>query len=309
MARKCGRSPSGRKGDGTEPLSKPSSSQADPPRAKGNGTLLRIGVGNPAGVAAIAASVLFALVLVAAPTLAQTSRVVLEDKGKIIVVGGEDCSSPKADFVELREQVKLPLYVDRATVLLDGWHLTYSHDDHHVQQIGAAISDVQIIGAGVLRWLAQGRLRDKNGDDPFSFCYTYTALGWSDTWIDAVAHNGNESTLRYGDTTAQARGVLRDRAFAGKSGAAVLPRGFLMGWTNVAHFPIPPWRCTFNCQTDHHVLQAAFVLDQSGRPPGGDGVGIQPASSRTTQRAEISSPEVRSRRSRAIVLRSASPRS
>jgi hypothetical protein len=72
----------------------------------------------------------------------------------------------------------LPAWAQRATVFLNGWRLSYLSKDHHVNGLYAEITNVRRAGTA-LRWRAHGRIFDRNDDDAYRFCYSYTAIAWN----------------------------------------------------------------------------------------------------------------------------------
>lgn len=126
----------------------------------------------------------------------------------------------------------LPAWVTRATVILNGWSATYLHTDRYVAGFGTLIRDVSF-DKGILRWTAAGAISDDNFDDDYHWCYWYTVVGWNDAAIDAqpfeLATIGSpcelsKQALHCGLSVLSAH--VETTPFAGKSGVAVIPRGF-----------------------------------------------------------------------------------
>src|SRR6266850_7493417 len=118
------------------------------------------------------------------------STQVFEDPGNVIVFHGFGCAESKKsgtqDVIRVEQSVALPAYATSATVFLNGWHLQYLESDHNVAALGTAIGNIKL-ESNVLKWQAAGVLTDDNFDDPYSWCYFFTVVGWDPTKINAVA--------------------------------------------------------------------------------------------------------------------------
>jgi hypothetical protein len=92
------------------------------------------------------------------------------------------------DFgVSISDEAAIPPGYNTATVFLNGWRLRYLNGDHHVQGLGSAIFNIDQVQNGEqqeLRWEAGGLLSDKDGEDPFEWCYLYTLLFWHHEALD-----------------------------------------------------------------------------------------------------------------------------
>lgn len=194
------------------------------------------------------------------PVGSDERKIVYEAPGLIRVLHGTSCTAAQnalqgsALGFRVQQSERVPNSIaDSGTVFLNGWHLRYTKEDHHVQGFGAAIVNVTEArdtdnGEFVLNWEAGGVLADENGDDPYELCYSYTIVFWSrrGTAFDAVAlarsvpyrqydgsDPGNDTALRnlYGSSNnVYGQGV-------------VLPQGFALLWTG---------------DSDRHLLQAGF---------------------------------------------------
>lgn len=79
--------------------------------------------------------------------------------------------------IGIEETIEIPQGLDQATVFMNGWRLRYRDNDHQILALSSAIVDIEVRD-GNLNWFAGGILSDKNGDDDFDWCYSYTALFW-----------------------------------------------------------------------------------------------------------------------------------
>ena len=218
------------------------------------------------------------------PIVSTTVTPALEAPGTLVVADGTDCGesdrSGTEQMVELAGSYALPAYADRATVMLNGWKMEYKNGDHHVRWLAATIDDVAL-AASTLSWAARGGISDKNFDDAYEFCYTYTVIAWNSGLIDATTGPGattqHDNFTGLKDTTALTAsfGQVESDAFVGKTTVALLPRGFTTGFANQSWaFPWdlgwPP--ACFDCAVDHHLLQFGHQFDHSapfletGRP-------------------------------------------
>jgi len=160
------------------------------------------------------------------------------------------------------QSVNLPAYATSATVFLNGWHLQYLESDHNVAGLATAIGNISLAN-NVLQWQAAGVLEDDNFDDPYSWCYFFTVVGWDPTKISAVVQDkdgscdNNDSDANFfsadnvGNSTALSSfsSFLQNPAFASSNTVAILPRGFGFAWSQ--------------CNDDHHLLQVGYNQDHS----------------------------------------------
>jgi hypothetical protein len=195
-------------------------------------------------------------------------KVVYEAPGLIRVLHGESCvNAPQAAQSEavgfrIRDTASVPFSIaDSGTVFMNGWHLRYKNGDHHLQALGSALVNVTTSRTAdefVLNWEAGGVVTDDNGDDPYQWCYTYTAVFWSrrGTAFDAVmSHTG--------------LGVLHQTAADPGNDGAVR---FLSGSTNNPYGPgvvLPQGFAMLFSGPDHHLLQVGLDYGQHYTLPGG----------------------------------------
>jgi len=172
----------------------------------------------------------------------------------LAVFHGTTCAKSDRSGEELtlrvQEELGLPKDLDRATVLLNGYHLRYLDEDHHVQGLGTAIGGIEI-DRGLLKWEAGGAISDHNFDDGYEWCYTYTVLAWNSLQLQATVdqadtgHAFRDRAWTHGSSLLPIPGFLNNPAWAGLDEVAVLPRGFGVVWN----------------EDDHHVLQFAYEHD------------------------------------------------
>lgn len=178
-------------------------------------------------------------------------ELVHEEPGVFAAFHGKTCAesnnSGRQIALRIQEELVLPKGLDQGTVLLNGFHLFYLHEDHHVSGLGTAIGAIEI-GNGLLRWEAGGVLSDDDFNDSYGWCYTFTAVAWNSQEVQATVSNGDTKhafrNLPWTDGTAlqPVPGYLENPSWMGLEEVAVVPRGFVYIWTG----------------EDHHVLQLAF---------------------------------------------------
>jgi hypothetical protein len=172
--------------------------------------------------------------------------------------GGAKLDSGKSQkAIKVEQSVKLPPYVNRATVFLNGWHLSYLGDAQNVLQLGTLITNIRFDPRQqTLTWDAAGLLRDDDAEEGYDWDYRFTVIAWNDTQINAVAdHGGNlcsdnfffnrdpEATTALSAFTSF---INNSAAFASSTTVAGVPRGFGFAWFG-----------------DHHLLQLAYNLDHT----------------------------------------------
>jgi len=179
------------------------------------------------------------------PPQARPSSLALEDPGTIIVFDDEECfiREQTGDFTPA--SFDLPDYADRATVFLNGWRLVYAEDDHHIARIEVELRNISVTN-GVLDWEVRGLLADRNFDDDYSFCYTYTVIGWNSGLIDAATVDGDPpaNAARGEALTVMPTFQAIPPALRGRKTVAILPKGFFL--------QVP--------DDDRHLLQAGTNL-------------------------------------------------
>lgn len=195
---------------------------------------------------------------VATPTEG-TVNMVYEDPGTIVVFHGYACAESDRDGEEVRlrlkQELKLPAYAVSATVLLNGWRVSYLYKDHHFTGFGTAIYGISR-ARDTLTWEAAGILSDKNFDDAYRWCYRYTVLGWNPAALLAVVDHADPDHIMISqgtdtnNTTALMKlsGFLPVTVLPARAPISVLPRGYGVSYGSVS---------------DHHLLQLAYNLDYS----------------------------------------------
>ena len=192
-------------------------------------------------------------------------NVVFEEQGTIIVYHGFGCAASNKpdtqDVVKVEQSLDLPAYATNATVLLNGWHLNYLHDDHNIAGLGTLISNIRL-ERNTLKWQASGVISDDNFDDPYNWCYYYTVVGWDPNKLNLIVDhkdgncnpNDNSDSNFYfaqnkGTSTALSSfaSFLKNPDFAGKT-VAIAPRGF--GFS-------------FECLIDHNFFQIGYNLEHN----------------------------------------------
>ena len=174
---------------------------------------------------------------------------------RFFIAGGFVCldaiADPEVDVTHDGSQ-DLPTWAQRATVFLNGWRLRYLSKDHHVTGLYAEISNVRRVGT-VLRWRAHGRIFDRNDDDSYQFCYTYTVIAWNPTEFDARVQEVDVTRMLLGIRVPTKRPVIVSVAdFSEGETIAVLPRGFSFAAESSGGV-----NC-FGCPLDQHLFQLAF---------------------------------------------------
>ncbi len=185
-------------------------------------------------------------------------RMVFEDPGNMVVHHGFACAESHESDVQriLRVQHSLPVpaTMDRATVFLSGWRLTFLNGDHHIRALGTGIINIRLEGNQLL-WEAVGGIGDDGYDDPYRWCYYYTRLAWNRAVFSAGRDDRDQlsfasSNASGWDTALTFHRRTVDTVWAGQylpTKAAILPRGFNLYWSG----------------NDHHLLQLAYNLDYS----------------------------------------------
>lgn len=196
----------------------------------------------------------------------QDRNLIYQTPETIVVYHGSGCAESRKDGEEMvlhvEDSLQLPPYATNATVFLNGWQLKYLDSDHDVNSLGTAIGNIRL-ERNMLKWRAGGELSDKNFDDSYSWCYTYTVIAWNQANLD-LAIDQNDGRCLLGDSTktnsymqsnegmttalSTFANFIQNPEFASGKQVAILPRGFGFRW---------------ECNTDNNLLQIAYNLGHS----------------------------------------------
>ena len=213
------------------------------------------------------------------PFYTATRRTSFEDRDKFIMVEGSECvrrdHGPGSATMLL--SIEMPGYVDRGTVVLNGWDLRYLHGDHEVRQFRADITHSKLVTGGggppTLVFEVQGELSDQNWDDDYEFCAYYTGIGYNSGAIDARVEGDYSGISSWGfqiddeGPISSLETVWTEGTLASGDSVAVIPRGFDFQYDNEfeCELRIPP--CRWEDPADHHLLQVAYSLFPTGATP------------------------------------------
>jgi hypothetical protein len=209
-------------------------------------------------------------------------KTIFEDKGKFILIEGSQCAQRESGFevATLLQWIEMPNYVDKATVILNGWQLRYLQGDREVNAMRVDITHsklVKNVGASLLVFEAQGKIEDQHRKDAYEFCVFYTGFGYHSAWFDSSIegdYNGIEATLLQNKN----QGPVATLESKGNKGTlkindalAIIPRGFDFQFDNTFECELRLLPCKWGDRIDHRLLQVAYNLAQTGIAPNLDG--------------------------------------
>ncbi|MEZ4667853.1 MAG: S8 family serine peptidase [Anaerolineae bacterium] len=122
---------------------------------------------------------------------------------------------------------RIPTKHTNGTVFLNGWFATYLNSDdidHEVNTLEVSLRDIHVQNGQIL-WNASAQLRDKNGDDPFRFCYFYTPVTWNDNLVDLEVDPEQQASGTSENNGSQLV-IVPNISVLGGSSEAILPLGF-----------------------------------------------------------------------------------
>lgn len=206
-------------------------------------------------------------------------KISFEDDGKFIMVEGNQCAErehgPKA--ASMLVTVDMPNYVNRGTVVLNGWDLRYLNKDHEVRSLRADIKHSKLVagsgGSSTLVFEVVGELSDQNWDDAYEFCVYYTGFGFNSAWFDARIegdYNGIDTQVLQKETEgpiATLETLWRERVLKNGDSIVVIPRGFDFQYDDKFECE---WRilpCQWGDPVDRRLRQVAYSLFQIGASP------------------------------------------
>lgn len=121
--------------------------------------------------------------------------------------------------------------LEAVTVVLVGWGFDYSSSDHHIKRLGVWLSDVQFDAAsGTIRWNANARYADRNGDDNYSWMYRWKVIGIPGGTAQYVTRSGFDARRNATDL-----GIALMPPSAGSQAVAVLPLGWKFRYRDSDH--------------------------------------------------------------------------
>jgi len=183
----------------------------------------------------------------------QTIEQIFYSPGEISVHHGETCAVGK-QTLKVSQHMFMEREFDQGTVLFNGYRLKDLDGQSEVRALATGIGSITVEPAS-LSWEAAGVFADEDYDDNVEWCYTFTAVVWNSTAIQAVVddddpmHVFQDRPFNSGSALRPIPGFLRNPAFVGSPEVAVLPRGFL---------------ALFH-KDSHNLLQVAYHQDAGER--------------------------------------------
>lgn len=206
-----------------------------------------------------------------------------EDDGKFIMVEGSQCTKREhgPEPATMLITVDMPVYVNRGTVVLNGWDLRYLNGDHELRSLRADITHSKLVsGTGsqsTLVFEVEGELSDQHWDDAYEFCAHYTGFGFNSGWIDARIE-GDYNGIDTSDLQIEAEGPMatleslwEDGTLTNSDSIVVIPRGFDFQYDNAFECEWRMLPCRWQDPADHHLRQVAYSLFQIAASPNPDG--------------------------------------
>lgn len=197
-------------------------------------------------------------------------RVVFESDGEIIVTEGQLCDR-KADegdgfgfgfegfitstlddnYVATNTRIlfetqiwELPSYADEATIILNGFAVSYQKKDHHIRGTGVKIGSQERFGQ-VLLWDAGIDLLDRSGNDGIDACIYYHGVAWNSEAIDAsVDQSYAMRSSGRKETVPSLSWTVNDASDGNSDNFAPIPNAYLFAADD----------------GDRHLLQIAYSL-------------------------------------------------
>jgi hypothetical protein len=211
--------------------------------------------------------------ITAIPLTGQSSRTIFETAGTVIAIHGSGGATLNpgnpTGAIKVEQSVPIPPYVDRATVILNGWRLDYVGGDHSVLALGSAITDIRVDPKlHRVTWNALGLIRDNGGDKGYDWSYQFTVVAWNDANLNAFVDEGDfglrnpncaqtngqlPDNYFYASNTGTTSSLssffsfLQNSIFAASKVVAILPRGFGFLWND----------------SDHNLFQMAYNMGHS----------------------------------------------
>ena len=205
-----------------------------------------------------------------------------EDEGKFILIEGNKCIQQDRgeEAATLLAWIEMPSYVDKGTVVLNGWDLRYLHKHHELNSISADITHSKLIknaDSTLLIFEAKGKLHDQHRSDPYEFCVFYSVFGYHSAWIDATIendYNGTDAALLQTKNQG-AVATLENRGnkglLKGNDEIAIIPRGFDFQFDEIFECELRFLPCKWADRADYRLLQIAYNLSQNSTSLSQDG--------------------------------------
>jgi hypothetical protein len=201
------------------------------------------------------------------PLVDSSSRQVFDDPGNLVAFHGFGCAEwlnepDRPGGLRVRQSQQIPRTMNSAAVILSGWQFRSLRGDHELWSLGTAIGAIRRTllddGSHALEWEAYGGIADGDFDDPYRWCYHFTALAWNRdayaVYIDqrdshAFAGDSSGREVPFGWETALSfhPSFVEIYPSGGSASAMILPRGFGFHWLRAFE--------------DHNLLQLAYNLD------------------------------------------------
>lgn len=172
-------------------------------------------------------------------TFKSDGRTVFEDDGNFILIEGSKCVQRDhgAEPAVATQWIEMPGYVDRGTVVLNGWDLRFLQHDREVNSLRADIARSKLVKNNASTFLvfeAHGKLDDQERKDAFEFCVFYSAFGYRVAAVEAEIE-GDDGGIETAVAHSKHKGAVATMEYVGAKGTlkgnetmAVIPRAALI---------------------------------------------------------------------------------
>ncbi len=196
------------------------------------------------------------------------NRVIIKNDSIEIVHGHVIAKDKWTSGINVFLNLPVDRMYDKATVILNGWNLSFTGGKGQVMYVGAAVGNMKL-DPGLLTWNAVGVLRNEDDTREIEGKFYYTILLWKSAKVQLITNEGNIKDLckshhsggnsffgsnNDGMNTALASKItsIKLEGFPTRGLKGMLPRGFLMSYSDNALFG----------GSDHNLAQLAYRMGE-----------------------------------------------
>lgn len=186
-------------------------------------------------------------------TIIKNENTVIVSNDSIEIIHGYVTAKDKwRSGINVYLNYKVPIRLNQATVILNGWNLAFTGGSSEIQYVGAAVGNIQL-ERNLLTWNAVGNLKNEDDTREIEGKFYYTIILWNNVKVKLISEEGNihdlctfsqsggnsfYSTDNTNMSTALASKIttLRLHDFPFRGIKAMIPRGFLMNYRDYELF-------------------------------------------------------------------------